>query len=90
VVVLATLGSADVQNATCQVTIYDQNTSSMLVTQEMMPVNGQYVYNWTVPTYADGHYPVKVNCTGGSFGEAKISKLEDVYVNGQVFMQSVS
>ena len=86
VVVLATLGSSDVQNATCAVTIYDSNTSAILETQDMTPVNGQYIYNWTVPEYADGNYPAKVNCTGGSFGTAKISKLQDIYVNGQVYM----
>ena len=87
-VAVATLGSTDVSNATCYVTIYDQAAAVLVNTQAMTSTGGKYLYNWSVPNGSDGHYPVKINCTSGAFGTAKITKLQDVYVNGQVFMQT--
>jgi len=85
------IGSNEVDDATCDVTVYYPNGTKSINAAAMsyFGENGFYNYSWT-PGWEMGSHPAHVHCQGGKLGTKEIETAGSLFVTQGVNMRSIT
>ena len=88
------IGSSEISNSVCDLTLYYSNFSKVIDAQAMTYSGeaGLYYYNWTpvVTGYGSVNFPARVECSGGSLGTKVAQATASMEVVNGVLMRSVT